>query len=102
MLPSGRALRVAATLLEHEMTDAPAPHPALAAMSFEEALAELEKIVQRLESGSAPLEESISIYERGAALKAHCEARLEQARLRVEKVVLSQGAAVGVEPAEFT
>jgi exodeoxyribonuclease VII small subunit len=64
---------------------------ATAAMSFEEALAELEKIVQRLESGSAPLEESISIYERGAALKGHCEARLEQARLRVEKVVLSQG-----------
>ena len=102
MLTPGPALRVAPTLLEHEMTDATAPNPALAAMSFEEALAELEKIVQRLESGSAPLEESISIYERGAALKAHCEARLEQARLRVEKVVLSQGAASGVEPAEFT
>ncbi len=85
------------------MTDATAAiDPALAAMSFEEALAELEKIVQRLESGSAPLEESISIYERGAALKAHCEARLEQARLRVEKVVLSQGAAVGAEPADFS
>jgi exodeoxyribonuclease VII small subunit len=84
------------------MTNAPAIDPAIAAMSFEEALAELEKIVQRLESGSAPLEESISIYERGAALKAHCEQRLEQARLRVEKVVLSQGGPTGVEPAEFT
>jgi len=84
------------------MTDAPAPAPAIAGMSFEEALAELEKIVQRLESGSAPLEESISIYERGAALKAHCEQRLEQARLRVEKVVLGQGALTGVESADFT
>ena len=80
---------------------APARKP-VETMSFEEALSELEKIVQRLESGSAPLEESISIYERGAALKAHCEARLEQARLRVEKVVLSQGGASGVEPADFS
>ena len=84
------------------MTDASAHDPAIAAMTFEEALAELEKIVQRLESGSAPLEESISIYERGATLKAHCEARLEQARLRVEKAVMSQGAATGGAPAEFS
>ena len=57
--------------------------------------------VQTLESGQAPLEESISVYERGALLKAHCEKKLEAARLRVEKVVLAQGAATGVEPAEF-
>jgi exodeoxyribonuclease VII small subunit len=73
----------------------------IASLSFEEALAELERIVQRLESGQTPLEESIAIYERGAALKGHCEKRLEAARLRVEKVVLGQGGAAGLEPAEF-
>jgi exodeoxyribonuclease VII small subunit len=75
-------------------------------LSFEQALAELEQIVARLESGQAPLEASIAMYERGAALKAHCETRLEAARLRVEKIVVgaggAQGADVGVEPAEFS
>jgi exodeoxyribonuclease VII small subunit len=75
-------------------------------LSFEQALAELEQIVGRLESGQAPLEDSIRMYERGAALKGHCETRLEAARLRVEKIVVgaggAQGGAVGVEPAEFS
>ena len=72
-------------------------------LSFEDALAQLEKIVSELESGQAPLERSIEIYERGAALKAHCEARLKAAQLRVEKIVVgADGAARGVEPAEFT
>lgn len=78
----------------------------IATLSFEQALAELEQIVARLESGQAPLEASISMYERGAALKAHCETRLEAARLRVEKIVVgaggAQGSVVGVEPAEFS
>lgn len=74
----------------------------IAGMSFEQALAELEQIVARLESGQAPLEDSIRMYERGAALKAHCEARLEAARLRVEKIVVGAGGAQGVEPAEFS
>ena len=56
----------------------------IAGLSFEQALAELEKIVAELESGQAPLERSIEVYERGAALKAHCEKKLEAARLRVE------------------
>ncbi|MGA0607457.1 exodeoxyribonuclease VII small subunit [Phenylobacterium sp. VNQ135] len=73
----------------------------IAAMSFEQALAELEQIVGRLESGQAPLEDSIRMYERGAALKAHCEARLEAARLRVEKIVSGAGGALNAEPAEF-
>jgi exodeoxyribonuclease VII small subunit len=76
--------------------------PDIDALSFEDALKELERIVQTLESGQAPLEESISVYERGALLKAHCEKKLEAARLRVEKVVLAQGQATGVEPAEFS
>jgi exodeoxyribonuclease VII small subunit len=73
----------------------------IAAFSFEQALAELEKIVAELESGQAPLERSIEVYERGAALKAHCEAKLEAARLRVEKIVVGAQGAVGSEPAEF-
>jgi exodeoxyribonuclease VII small subunit len=74
----------------------------IAALSFEQALAELEQIVARLESGQAPLEDSIAMYERGAALKAHCEARLAAARLRVEKIVVGANGASGVEPAEFS
>jgi exodeoxyribonuclease VII small subunit len=84
------------------MTDATAIPADIAAMTFEAALAELEKIVGQLESGQAPLEASIELYERGAALKAHCEKRLEAARLRVEKIVVGPQGAVGVEPAEFS
>ena len=74
----------------------------IASLSFEAALAELEQIVSRLESGQAPLEDSIQLYERGAALKAHCEQRLEAARLRVEKIVMGAAGQPGVEPAEFS
>lgn len=77
-----------------------ADHSDIAAMSFEQALGELEKIVGELESGQAPLERSIEVYERGAALKAHCEKKLEAARLRVEKIVVGPGGA-SAEPAEF-
>ncbi len=73
----------------------------ISAMTFEQALAELEQIVARLESGQAPLEDSIRMYERGAALKAHCQARLESARLRVEKIVMGAGGQPAAEPAEF-
>ena len=76
--------------------------PDIAGLSFEQALAELEKIVAELESGQAALEDSIALYERGAALKAHCETKLEAARLRVEKIVMGpQGQAERTEPAEF-
>ncbi len=68
-------------------------------MSFEEAIAELEKIVERLERGQVPLAESIAIYERGAALKKRCEQLLRQAEMRIGKIVLDeQGAPAGVEP----
>jgi len=71
-------------------------------LTFEQALQELETIVSRLESGQAPLEDSIQLYERGALLKAHCEQRLEAARLRVEKIVVgAHGAPPRAEPAEF-
>ena len=73
----------------------------IAAMSFEQALAELETIVRALESGQAPLEQSIEQYERGATLKAHCEAKLAAARLRVEKIVIGASGEVGSQPADF-
>ncbi len=76
--------------------------PDIAALSFEQALAELEQIVAKLESGQAPLEQSIELYARGALLKAHCETRLDAARLRVEKIVMGPQGAAGVEPAEFS
>lgn len=68
-------------------------------LSFEEALAQLEKIVGQLESGEAPLERSIELYERGTALKAHCEARLKAAETKIEKITLSSsGEPSGTEP----
>lgn len=80
------------------MTDTAIPSD----LSFEDALQRLEQIVSKLESGQAPLEESIALYEEGARLKAHCETRLKAAQLRVEKIVVgSDGQPKGVEPAEF-
>ncbi|MCD7059331.1 exodeoxyribonuclease VII small subunit [Pelagibacterium xiamenense] len=68
-------------------------------LSFEAALDELEKIVQQLESGKAPLQESIAIYERGEALKRHCETLLKQAEARIEKITLARdGTPTGTEP----
>ncbi len=68
-------------------------------MSFENALSELEEIVRSLESGKAPLEESITAYERGMALKQHCEKKLQEARLKIEKITLGpDGAPSGTVP----
>jgi exodeoxyribonuclease VII small subunit len=69
------------------------------AMSFENALEALEKIVDDLERGDVPLDQSIRIYERGEALKAHCEKLLKAAEDKVEKIRLSrEGKPVGIEP----
>jgi exodeoxyribonuclease VII small subunit len=68
-------------------------------LSFEQALRALEDIVSRLERGDVPLEESITLYERGAKLKQQCEARLNAAQMRVDAIRLSeQGAPTGTEP----
>jgi len=68
-------------------------------MPFERAIEELESIVNRLEGGKVPLEESVAIYERGQALKRRCEDLLRQAEARVEKITLdSSGAPTGSEP----
>jgi len=74
----------------------------IAALTFEQALAELETIVAELESGKAELERSVEVYQRGAALKAHCEAKLRAAQLQVEKIILGPAGPVGSEPAEFS
>jgi exodeoxyribonuclease VII small subunit len=69
------------------------------ALPFEKALQELESIVQRLERGNVELEESISIYERGEALKKHCETLLQQAEARIEKIMIGpDGQASGTSP----
>jgi exodeoxyribonuclease VII small subunit len=57
-------------------------------MSFEAAIAELERVVERLDAGDVPLEESIALYERGAALKARCEAKLAEAEAKVRQITL--------------
>ncbi len=67
-------------------------------LSFEAALRELEAIVTRLESGQVDLEESISIYERGSQLKAHCDSKLKDAQAKVEKIVASGDGAVMTAP----
>jgi len=68
-------------------------------LPFEKALAELETIVQKLERGDVPLEESVAIYERGEALKRRCEELLRQAEARVDKITLdATGKPVGTEP----
>lgn len=71
----------------------------VAEMSFEQAMAELEKVVGRLESGDVPLEESIRLYERGAELKARCEAKLKEAEEKVARITLDEnGQPRGTEP----
>ena len=82
------------------MTDAAPSAPT--DLSFEEALQRLETIVSRLESGQAPLEESITLYEEGARLKAHCESRLKAAQLRVEKIVVGPDIGVRRSSAQIT
>jgi len=69
-------------------------------MSFEEAMAALEQVVGALEKGEVPLEQSIDLYERGAALKAHCAEKLRDAEARVELIRAREGRATGTAPAE--
>ncbi|MCB1471801.1 MAG: exodeoxyribonuclease VII small subunit [Rhodobiaceae bacterium] len=71
----------------------------IAKLGFEAALEELERIVGQLEKGQVPLEESIRIYERGEALRRHCDQLLKQAEAKIEKITLgADGAATGTEP----
>ncbi len=77
------------------MTDKPVTE-----MSFEEAMAALETVVSQLERGEVALEQSIALYERGAALKAHCAGKLKDAEEKVEMIRAAEGRAVGTTPVE--
>jgi exodeoxyribonuclease VII small subunit len=70
----------------------------IAAMGFEDAMKELEKIVKDLESGQVKLDDAVKAYERGTALKSHCEGKLAEARTKVEKIT-GIGKTLGLEPA---
>jgi exodeoxyribonuclease VII small subunit len=75
------------------------PNADIKELSFEQALKELEAIVDRLEKGDVELEASILIYERGEALKTHCDALLRKAEAKVEKIALNaSGQPMGTEP----
>ena len=73
--------------------------PAIAELSFEDALKRLETIVHRLESGDASLDQSITLYAEGDRLRAQCEARLQSAQARIEKITLApDGRPSGTQP----
>lgn len=73
--------------------------PDIATMTFEDALRALEEVVRKLEGGDVPLDDSISLYERGEQLRKHCQARLDAAQARIEKIVLqSDGTPSGTVP----
>ncbi|MCB1721899.1 MAG: exodeoxyribonuclease VII small subunit [Rhodospirillales bacterium] len=67
-------------------------------LNFEQALGELEAIVRSLETGQAPLEESITAYERGIALKKHCETRLRDAQAKIEKITVDKDGQISTTP----
>ncbi len=73
----------------------------VADLSFEDALEQLEAIVRTLESGEAKLDDAIGAYERGIALKTHCEKRLNEARARIEKIAFDGSEPAGLEPADL-
>jgi exodeoxyribonuclease VII small subunit len=70
-------------------------------MTFEEALAELERIVAKLESGKESLESAINDYEYGNALREYCDKRLNEAKLKIDKIILKENSSVTIEPAEI-
>ncbi len=75
--------------------------PAIEAMSFEGALNELQGLVKALEKGEAKLDEAIRAYERGAALKQHCERKLREAQAKVDKIVFTADGTLSSEPMKF-
>ena len=80
------------------MSDVSADSKEISALSFEDAMAALEQVVAQLESGNAPLEHSIDLYTRGTQLKAHCEAKLQAAQAKIEKITLDEnGQAAGTQ-----
>ena len=89
-----------ATAADLPRGDAALAEPGVANLSFEDALAELEKIVRGLEGGQQKLEDAIGAYERGARLRAHCEAKLAEAEARVQAIVAAGDGSVSLRPAD--
>jgi exodeoxyribonuclease VII small subunit len=82
------------------MADTPIPAD-MTKLSFEDALKELEDIVRALEQGKGKLEDAITSYERGAALKAHCERKLAEAEARIEQIALGADGRPEAQAARF-
>ena len=97
MKPEGRTTKVRGFVAASTDTAMGDEKP-IDSMSFEEALAELEGIVGRLEQGRSTLEDAIGAYDRGAALKRHCEAKLREAQERVERIAQRADGSVSTEP----
>lgn len=70
-------------------------------LNFEDALQELEQIIRNLETGKTSLEQSIELYERGVALKTHCESKLREARLKIEKITIGTDGKPSTEPLDL-
>lgn len=86
---------------EAELAKEPALPKDISSLSFEDALKELEAIVKLLEQGQVKLDEAISSYERGALLKKHCEQKLSEAKMKVDKIVFAADGSVSTQPAEL-
>lgn len=82
------------------MTDQSLPSD-VAALSFEDALAELERIVRQLEEGKAKLDDAIRHYERGTLLKRHCELKLREAQAKIDRITVAADGTIGAEPARL-
>ena len=95
------AASIICTPCEAKLAKEPVLPKDIAGLSFEDALKELEGIVQQLERGQVKLDEAISAYERGALLKKHCEQKLAEAKMKVEKIVFSADGTVGSQPADL-
>ncbi len=80
------------------MTEIATTEPELSNLSFEEALRALEDVVRKLESGDVPLDDSITLYERGEKLRAACQARLDAAQARIERIVQGPDGAPATRP----
>ena len=83
------------------MADQPLIPADIAALSFEDALAELERIVRQLEEGRARLDEAIASYERVTALKRHCEAKLREAQAKIDRITVAADGTIGTVTAQL-
>jgi exodeoxyribonuclease VII small subunit len=82
------------------MAEPPLP-PDIVKLPFEEAMAELEKLVQRLEAGQVKLDEAMDAYERGSLLKRHCEAKLNEAKAKLERIGQNADGTLSTSPADL-